>query len=185
PRQTEIFRDSSTSLGMTEELLLQIREQRRMSFLLYECFGAGFALLHDELVECGIHRQRIIASETGETKLAYRFSGCPHHSFDVEVAETVHTEIFADFLHRHLVRDQLLRIGKIDAVMAGEPMRRTAHSHVHFLRAGFAQIYNTCSRGRPPNDRIVDHYHPLSGDHFLDQIQFHPDIEIADELARL
>ena len=51
-----------------------------------------------------------------------------------------------------LVRDQLLRIGKIDPVMAGKPMRRTTHSHVHFLRAGFAQVHNARTRRRAAHD---------------------------------
>src|SRR5207302_10249423 len=100
-----------------------------MRFLIGERFRPLLALLHDEFVERGINGQGIIAGETGETKFVYRSSGRAHHSFDVEITETIDAEIFLDFFHRHLVRDQLLRIGKIDPVMTGEPVWRTAYSH--------------------------------------------------------
>ena len=170
-RRVLIISDPRTSVGC--------------AFLLGQRFGAGFAFFHDELVQLRIDRQRIIAGETGEAKFVHRPAGRAHHSFDIEITEAVDAEIFADFLHRHLVRDQLFRIGKIDAVMAGEPVRRTAHAHVHFLRAGFAQIDDAGARGRSAHDRIVDHHDAFSFHHFLDQIQFHPHVEIANQLARL
>ena len=118
-------------------------------------------------------------------KLFAVFAGGANHSFEIEIAETVDPEIFADFRHRFLVRDQFFRIGKIDPVMAGKAMRRTTHPHVHFLRAGFAQVDDAGARGRSPNDRIVDHHDAFSFHRFLDQVEFHPHIEVANELARL
>src|SRR5438067_1550125 len=125
-----------------------------MPFLFDQGFGAGFALFHDEFVERGIDRQRIVTGETGETEFVYRPSGRAHHSFDIEITETVDPKICTDFFHRHLVRDQLLRIGKIDAVVTSEPVRRTTHSHVHFLRAGLAQIYYPSTRSRATHNGI-------------------------------
>ena len=69
--------------------------------------------------------------------------------------------------------------------MAGEAVRRAAHPHVDFLRAGFAQIDHARAGGRSAHDRIVDHDDAFPFHRFLDQIQFHPHIEIANELARL
>ena len=64
-------------------------------------------------------------------------------------------------------------------------MRRTTHPHVHFLRAGFAQVHDARPRGRSAHDRIVHHDDAFSFHGFLDQVQFHPHIEVANELARL
>ena len=156
-----------------------------MRFLIGQRFRARLALFHDELVECGIDGEGIVAIETGETKLFTGLSGRAHHSFDVEIAETVDAEIFADLIHRHLIGDQFFRIGKIDAVMAGETVRRATHAHVNFLRAGFAQVHDARARGRAAHNRIIHHDDAFSRHHFLDQVQFHAHIEIADELARL
>jgi hypothetical protein len=54
-----------------------------------------------------------------------------------------------------------------------------------FLCASFAQVHYARARGRPAHDRIVHNYDPFPSDHFLNQIQLYPDIEIADELAWL
>ena len=99
---------------------LQIGEQRRLRFLVGQGFGALLASFHDELVECRIDGQGIIAVETRQTKTVQRFPGRADHAFDVEIAETVHTQVFADVFHRHLVCDQFFGIREIDAVMAGE-----------------------------------------------------------------
>src|SRR5438045_4947167 len=117
-----------------------------MPLLVDERLRSRLTLFHDELVERGIDGKGIIAGKTGETKLVYRSSGRAHHSFDVEITETIDAEIIPDFFHRHLVRDQLLRFWKIDAVREGEAVRRTAHPHVHFFRAGFSQVYDSGAR---------------------------------------
>src|SRR5947207_220402 len=156
-----------------------------MPLLVDERLRSRLTLFHDELVERGIDGKGIIAGKTGEAKFVYRSPGRAHHPFDVEITETIDAEIFPDFFHRHLVRDQLLRIGKIDSVMAGEAVWRTAHPHVHFLGAGLAQVYHSGARGCAAHNRIVDHHHAFPRHHFLNQIQFHPHVEIADELTRL
>ena len=50
---------------------------------------------------------------------------------------------------------------------------------------GFAQIDNARARGCSPDDRIIDHDDAFPFDGFLDQVEFHPHIEVANELARL
>ena len=87
------------------------------------------------LSSSGSTGQRIIAGKAGEAKAVRILPGGANHSFDIEIAETVDAEVFADFRHRFLVRDQLFRVGKIDPVMTGKAVRRTTHPHVHFLRA--------------------------------------------------
>ena len=107
------------------------------------------------------------------------------HRVGIEIADAVGIEIFADLIHRALVREQVLRIGKIDAVMAGEPVRGTTDPHVDFRRARLAHVHHARPRGRAAHDRIVHDDHALPGDRFLDQIQLHPHVEIADELGGL
>ena len=69
--------------------------------------------------------------------------------------------------------------------MTGEAVRWTAHPHVHFLCAGFSEVYDSRARSCAPDNRIIDYHDAFPRHHFLDQIQFHPHIEIANELARL
>ena len=74
----------------------------------------------------------------------------------------IRAEIVADFFERVLVGDQLFRVGKIDAVVAGVPVRRAGDAHVHFLRAGFAQIHHARARRGAAHDRVIHHHHALS-----------------------
>src|SRR3954467_15593863 len=92
----------------------EISEQRWMRFFVGERRGPLFAAFHHKFVERRIDRQGVVAVEAGETELAHLPTGGTNHSLDVEIAEAIDAEVFADFLHRHLVGDQLLRIGKID-----------------------------------------------------------------------
>src|SRR6266576_4040862 len=133
----------------------QIREQGRMCFLIGEGFGALVAFFHNELVQRRIDGQGIVSVETGQAKAIHRSSGRPYHAFHIEVTKAVDTEIFADVFHRHLVRNQLFRIGKVNSVVTSKSVWRTAHAHVHFFGAGFAQIHYARSRGSPAHDRIV------------------------------
>src|SRR5215831_12420251 len=130
----------------------EVGEQRWLRFLVGQCFGALLAPFHDELVQRRINGQRIIAVETSKAKPVQRFSCRANHSFHIKVTETVHTKIFADFFHRHLVRDQFFRVREIDPVMAGKPVRRTTHAHVHFFCTGLAQVHHSRTRGGAPDD---------------------------------
>jgi hypothetical protein len=47
---------------------LQIGEQRGLRFLIGQRFGALLAALHNELIQCGIDREGIIAVETSQAK---------------------------------------------------------------------------------------------------------------------
>ena len=69
--------------------------------------------------------------------------------------------------------------------MTSEPMRRTADAHVHFFRAGLAQIDHARPCGSSADNRIVHDDDALSSNGFPNQIQFHPHIEIANQLTRL
>src|SRR5438445_954817 len=156
-----------------------------MCFLISERFGALVPFLHDELVQSRIDGQGIISIETDQAKAIHRLSGRSYHAFHIEITEAVDTEVFTDVFHRHLVRNQLFRIGKVDSVVTSKPVWRAAHSHVHFFGASFAQVHYARSRGGPAHDRIVHNHNAFSRHHFFDQIQLNPHIEVADKLARL
>src|SRR5206468_6547894 len=69
--------------------------------------------------------------------------------------------------------------------MARKPMWRTAHAHVHFSGSGLAKIHHAGARSGAAHDRVVYNHDAFSGNHFLDQIQLHSHVEIADQLTRL
>ena len=156
-----------------------------MRFVGGERLCAVPAFFHNELVEFGIDRERIFPGETREAEMIHRFTRGPYHSFKIEIAKTVDAEILADLFHRKLIRDQFLWIRKIDAVMAGEAMRRAAHAHVYLLGAGFSQIDDAGARGRAADDGIIHHDNAFPFHRFFDQIKFYAHIEIANELTRL
>jgi len=64
-------------------------------------------------------------------------------------------------------------------------VRRTANAHVHFLRSGLTQVHYARPRGCATHDRVIQNHDAFSGHHFLDQVQFHAHVEIADQLAWL
>src|SRR5438046_561624 len=172
-----IVRDSSTTLGMTKKAIevtrpsFQLCKQSRLTVpFLGESTRTLFPLFHDKFIQRRIDGQGIIPVKTSEAKRIGGPTGGLDHSFNVEIAETIDIEILADFFHRHLVSDQLFRIGKIDPVMAGETMRRTTHSQMHLFRACFSQVDDARSRGGPTHNRIVHHYDSFPFHHFLDQI---------------
>ncbi len=47
--------------------------------------------------------------------------------------------VLADFLQRTLVGEELVGVGKVNAVVAGEAVRRAADAHVHLPGSGFAE----------------------------------------------
>ncbi len=67
----------------------------------------------------------------------------------------VRAEVVADFVERVLVGDELFRIGKVDAVVAGVLVRRAGDAHVDFLRAGLAQIHDARARRGAAHDRVI------------------------------
>src|SRR5512132_1077730 len=130
----------------------QIRKQRGLRFLIGKRFGALLSAFHDELIQCGINGEGIVAVETSKTKTVQRSAGRADHSLHVEIAETVHTKIFADVFHRHLVRDQFFRVWEIDPVVTGKPVGRTTDAHVHFFCTGLAQVHDARPRGGAADD---------------------------------
>src|SRR6266542_2413888 len=76
-------------------------------------------------------------------------------------------------------------VRKIDAVATSKAIWRTAHAHVHFPSYGLAKVHHTRARGGAAHDGVVQNYDAFSGNHFLDQIQLHSHVEIANQLTRL
>src|SRR5204863_3934103 len=134
-------RDPSAALGMTERSS-QLRKQGGLSFFFGQRARTLLAFFHDELIQRRINRQGIVPVKTSETKRIGGSTGRLNHSFDAQIAEAIDVEILANLLHRHLVSDQLFRIGEIDAVMTGEAMGRAAYPQMHFSCAGLTQIHD-------------------------------------------
>src|SRR6266705_4745931 len=119
----------------------QFRKQSRLTVPFFsKSTRTLFPLFHDEFIQRRIDGQWIIPVKTSEAKRIGGPAGRLDHSFDVEVAETIDIEILADFFHRHLVSDQLFRIGKIDSVMTCETMGGPTHPQMHLFRACFSQV---------------------------------------------
>src|SRR5437762_7065888 len=83
----------------------EVGKQRGLRFLIGKRFGALLSAFHDELIQCRINGEGIVAVETSKTKTVQRSAGRADHSLHVEITETVHAKIFTDVFHRHLVRD--------------------------------------------------------------------------------
>src|SRR5206468_8253546 len=64
---------------------LQIGEQRGLRFLIGQRFGALLAALHNELIQCGIDREGIIAVETCKAKSVQWFSRRADPAFDIDL----------------------------------------------------------------------------------------------------
>src|SRR6476619_4997539 len=92
----------------------EVGKQRGLRFLIGKRFGALLAAFHDELIQCRINGEGIVAVETSKTKTVQRSTGRADHSLHVEITETINTEILADVFHRHLVRDQFFRVWKVN-----------------------------------------------------------------------
>src|SRR5262249_10899885 len=80
---------------------------------------------------------------------------------------------------------QVFWIRKVNPVIASKLVWRTTDSQMNFLRASLPEIAHAGSRGCTPDNRVIDNDNPLVRNEFLDQIQLHPDVEIANELRRL
>src|ERR1700704_2223158 len=135
-----MVRDSSTALGMTKKAIevnrpsFQLRKQSWLTVAFFrQSARALFPLFHDEFIQRRIDGQWIVPVKTSETKRIGGPAGGLDHSFPVQITETIDIEVLADFFHRHLVSDQLFRIGEINSVMTGKTMRRTTHPQMHLF----------------------------------------------------
>ena len=166
-------------------LNLPIKQPRGGFLGEYEGLGALAAALEDKLVEVGVHGDGIFAVEAGHAELVLVPAARADHAGGVEVAEGIGLEILGDFLVGKLVGDQVLGIGKVDAVVARVPVRGTADADVDFLGPGLAQVHDPRPRRGAAHDGIVDDDHPFAGHARLDDVQLHLHAEFTGELRRI
>src|SRR4029453_14118365 len=63
----------------------EVGEQRGLRLLIGQRFGALLAGFHDELVECWVDGEWIVAIETSKAKTVQRFSRRANHPFHIKV----------------------------------------------------------------------------------------------------
>ena len=162
-----------------------VGEERRLRTLVGKELGASLAALHDQLVKGGVEGNRVVAVETGHAEGVLREARGPHHPVDIKVADAVGPEVVADLLMGLLVGDELLGIGEVDSVVAGMAVRRAADAEVDLPGAGLAEIHHARLGGRAAHDGVVDDHDALALHRLADEVELHPDVEVADELGRL
>ena len=114
------------------------------------------------------------------------FSGAPggaDHARLVEVAERVGLQVLGDLpSSESWLAMRSFGIGEVDAVVAGETVRRTTDADVDFLRPGVAQVHHARARRGAAHDRVIDDDHALARDALLDDVELHLHAELAREL---
>ena len=84
-----------------------------------------------------------------------------------------------------LVGDELLRIGEVDAVVAGVSMRGATDAEVNLLGSSLTEIYHAGLSRSATDDRIIDDDDTFSLHRIADEVEFHANVEIPDELVWL
>jgi shikimate dehydrogenase len=159
-----------------------VEEAGRAVFAEDEGLGAFAAAFEDEFIEFGIHGDRIFAVKAGHAETVLRLARGADHAFGVEVAERIGLEIILDLIVGKLVGDEVLGIGKIDAVVAGKTVGRTTDPDMNFLGAGIAEVHHAGAGGGAADDGIVDHDDALPSHAGLDDVQLHLDAEFPRKL---
>src|SRR5690606_12752579 len=67
--------------------------------------------------------------------------------------------------------DELGRVGKIDAEVAGVTDGRTTDAQVDFTGAGPAKLFHLAAGRRAAHDRVIDHDDTFTFDDFRDHVE--------------
>ena len=81
--------------------------------------------------------------------------------------------------------EQLVLVGRVDAVKAGVGGGRGGDAHVHLAGADLLYHLDDLLRGRAAHDRIVDQDDPLALDQGAIGVVLETDAEVADVVGRL
>src|SRR3990167_5353260 len=146
------------------------------------------AIFYADLV---VERDRIVAGEAGVAEgglLGVAAAGQAHGAVEA-VDRHEGQRIDADEL-RHagdvVVRGQeLVALGRIDAVEARMGGRWCCDAHVYFAGAGLLHHLDDLLRGRAAHDRIVDQDHALAFDQRAVGVVLEAHAEVADVVGRL
>src|SRR5688500_3077341 len=143
------------------------------------------AAAESKLLGVGRRRSWIVARETGVTEsiraVRYGFK----HSLEREVSERVHFEGPGYLIHREIGGDELVAIGRVDAVIARPRDGWGADAHVHLARACCANHRDEPFCCRATNDRIVHHYDALPIEHLSYRVVLHLHFGVATGLRWL
>jgi len=88
-----------------------------------------------------------MAAITSQAKAIAGLGHGPNHFFQAEVGKAVEADELTDFLHGTGRGYQFSPRGKVNPIMAGKAMGRTAHPHVDFLCSGFPIDKNSLWEG--------------------------------------
>ena len=91
----------------------------------------------------------------------------------------------AHLLEVHARGEQLVALGRVDAVEVGMGDRRRGDAEMHLARAGVAHHLHDLDAGGAAHDRIVDQHDALALDHGAVGVVLHAHAELADRLGRL
>ena len=80
---------------------------------------------------------------------------------------------------------ELVALGRVDAVIVGMGDRGAGDAHVHLAGAGVAHHLHDLERGGAAHQRIVDQHDALAADHRAVGGMLHPHADLADRLGRL
>src|SRR5687768_2091847 len=150
-----------------------------------DCVMLSAAAAESKLLGVGRRRSWIVARETGvaESIRAVRYGF--EHSLERQVSERVHFESSGYVRHLEIGGDQLVAIGRVDAVIARARDGRGADAHVHLASACCANHRYEPFCCRTANNRIVHHYDALPIEHLAHRVVLHLHLGVATGLRRL
>jgi len=127
----------------------------------------------------------VLAVETGKTEAVF-FKACGvKHPGEAQVAEAVQAEKVLDLIDGMLRGNELSPGWKIDAIVAGMPVRGAAYQHMDLPGPRFPQGLDPQPACGAPYDRVLNNHHPLLVQDLLDGIELYLHPKIPHGLGRL
>ena len=102
-----------------------------------------------------------------------------------QVAQGVGLHEGGDLSQGHVGGDEVLALGRVDAVEAGVGRGRAGDAHVHLRRTGLAHHLHDLLAGGATHDAVVHQHHALARQQVADRVQLHLHAEAADGLFGL
>jgi hypothetical protein len=137
------------------------------------------------LVQRGIERLGIVAIVAGHAKGASGKAGGGDQAVLRKIVEGISVQVFADFLEGMVGGHELAAVGKINAIDAGVHVGRATDEHMDFGGAGFLEIVDAGFAGGAAHDGIIHYDDALALHQLSNEVEFHADVEVADELRGL
>ena len=128
---------------------------------------------------------RVVAVVTRQAEGVFRPSCRRNHAVETQVAQGIGIEEAANFILGIGGRHQLAALGKVDAVHTGVDVGRAAHQDVYLLGSGLLEGGDPGLAGRAAHDGVIHDHHALAAHQIGNEVEFHPHVEVADELRGL